>query len=54
MDFKKTYWQNAFVMFSIHVFALAALIPWLFSWTGVIVGFVSCGAVELGLVWARR
>lgn len=37
MDLKGTYWPNAVLVGLIHLFALAALIPWLFSWTGVIV-----------------
>ena len=41
MDLQKTYWPNAIIVFSIHVFALAALLPWFFSWTGVIVAFFS-------------
>jgi stearoyl-CoA desaturase (delta-9 desaturase) len=41
MDLKKTYWPNALIVISIHVLALAALVPWLFSWTGVIVAMLS-------------
>ncbi len=40
MDLKGTYWPNAVLVGSIHLLALAALIPWLFSWTGVVVAFL--------------
>ena len=40
MDLKQTYWPNAALVFSIHFFALAALIPWFFSMTGVIMALL--------------
>ena len=40
MDLKKTYWPNTMVVVSIHVLALAAFVPWLFSWTGVILAYL--------------
>ncbi|MCA9172042.1 MAG: fatty acid desaturase, partial [Planctomycetales bacterium] len=41
MDFKKIHWPNALVLVSIHLFALLAFSPWLFSWSGVIVAVLS-------------
>ncbi len=41
MNLKQTYWPNAILVLSIHVFALAALVPWFFSWAGVIVAFLA-------------
>lgn len=41
MNLKGIYWPNAFLVFAIHVLALAVFIPWFFSWTGVIVAFVA-------------
>lgn len=40
MKLKQTYWLNAVLVFSIHAFALAAVIPWFFSWTGAILAFL--------------
>ena len=34
------YWARTAVVISIHLLALAALVPWLFSWTGLILVFV--------------
>ena len=36
----RVYWGRFAVVVSIHLLALAALIPWLFSWTGVILVLV--------------
>ena len=36
MDLKDTYWVNVVGVSSVHVLALSALIPWLFSWAAVI------------------
>lgn len=41
MDLKRTYWPNAALLLSIHLLAGAALLPWFFSWTGVVVAFLS-------------
>ncbi len=40
MNLRKTYWPNAVIVVSVHVLALAALFPWFFSWTGVVVALL--------------
>jgi fatty-acid desaturase len=56
MDWKKTYWPNAVIVASIHVFALAALLPWFFSWTGVVVallGLYTYGTLGINIGYHR-
>ena len=36
----QVYWARSVVVVSIHLLALTALVPWLFSWTGLILIFV--------------
>lgn len=37
---RKIDWPAVFVVSGIHVLALAVLIPWLFSWTGLVLAFL--------------
>ena len=36
----KIYWRYAVALVLVHLFALLAFVPWLFSWTGLIVGIL--------------
>src|SRR5690348_1169114 len=38
----KVNWPAVAVVAGIHVMALAALVPWLFSWTGVFLALAGC------------
>ncbi|MFO0915084.1 MAG: fatty acid desaturase [Pirellulales bacterium] len=56
MDLKKTYWANAAVVFTIHAVALAAFLPWLFSWVGVaaaVLGLYFYGTLGINIGFHR-
>jgi fatty-acid desaturase len=56
LNLKNTYWPNAVIVFSIHLLALAALIPWCFSWTGVtlaVLGLYFYGTLGINIGYHR-
>ena len=53
---RKIVWRYAIPLAAIHVFALAALVPWLFSWTGVVLliaGTYFYGGLGINIAYHR-
>ncbi|MFM9959214.1 MAG: acyl-CoA desaturase [Phycisphaerales bacterium] len=56
VDRRRIRWSVAFVIFGIHLLALAAFVPWLFTWSAVVamlVGVYAFGTLGINLCYHR-